>query len=296
MKKIDLTALDDFKRGQGYVISIANSKGGVGKTTISNMLAYNYAKLGLKTLIIDADKQGNSTKTMFVTKQYHSGEDTEIEMNKTFMQGLIDNDLQGSVVPIMENLDLIPSGKDTENFARHIYLNIDNDIDRDFFLQDAIRNVQFFYDVVIIDSPPNNADLVKNISLASDYIIVAYQPAESSTTGAEDFKQEIDELRQSEFYEAQLNILGVLPSMVKRDSRTDNYYVHYIKHESPYFSEEDVFKNIIYLKERLKAFDITGIKEEDFWDTDSVELFEAVAIEALERMVEIELNEGVVEE
>lgn len=294
MKKIevDTSVINEFPRKQGYVISVANSKGGVGKTTISNMLAYNYAKLGLKTLIIDADKQGNATKTMLLTKEYHMGPDADVTIKKTLMQGLQDGNLKDTIIPIMDNLDLIPSGKDTSDFSKHLYLNIDDDIDREYFLQDAVRNVQFFYDVVIIDSPPNNAEIVRNVALASDYIIIAYHPAESSTTGAEDFQLDISELKENPEYDVKLEILGVLLSMVEKRSRTESYYAHYIAHESPYFKEEDIFKNPLYLMQRVKEFDINGIKEEDLWDKDTVNKFQVVAVEALERLVGIAAGKG----
>lgn len=282
----------DLPRRQGYVISIANSKGGVGKTTISNLVAYNLARLGIKTLVVDADKQGNATKTMLLTKRNVEGSDELKVIDKSLMQGLIDNNLEDAIVPIMPNLDLIPSGKDTKDFSRHLYLNISNDIDRDYFVHDSIRKVQFNYDIVIIDSPPNNEEVVRNISLASDYILVALQPSESSLTGAEDFYRDIAALKANELYNVKLDILGVLPSLVKRGSRIDNYILNFINHESEEFSEKDVFNNQLYFMERVKQFDVNGITDNDSWDEYVHDKYLDLTIEVLERLLMKEEEKG----
>lgn len=283
--------LRSFPREFGFVLSFANSKGGVGKTMTSCMVAYNLAKAGIKTLLIDTDKQGNSTKIMTLTKRNIEGEYPE--MKGSFMDGIVNGNLSDNVEPIMENLDLIPAQKDTTYFARHLYLNIDNDVDRDYFLHDAIRDVQFDYDVVIIDTPPNSNEIFRNIALASDYIVVAYHPTESSTTGAEDFKTDVDELRNNPEYDVKLDILGVLPSLVKKNSRTEDYLLDYMSRKTDKYEPEDIFNNTIYLMERAKEFDLNGIQNNDTWDEYVIENYQTVAFEVLERILnnaEVEID------
>lgn len=275
--------LETFPKRAGFVLSFANSKGGVGKTMTSCMVAYNLAKAGIKTLLIDTDKQGNTSKIMALTKRNIEGEYPEFD--GSFMSGIVNENLDENISPIMENLDLIPGKKDTTHFARHLYLNIDNDVDRDYFLHDAIRKVQFDYDIVIIDTPPNSNEIFRNITLASDYIVVAYHPTESSTTGAEDFKSDVDELRNNPNYNVKLDILGVLPSLVKKKSRTEDYLLGYMATETDKYKPEDIFDNTIYLMERAKEFDLNGIDNNDTWDEYVIDNYRVVAFEVLERIL-----------
>ena len=57
------------------VYAVVNRKGGVGKTTIIRYLSYVLANMGFKVLVVDADPQSNTTKTMLLTKNYHSKDD-----------------------------------------------------------------------------------------------------------------------------------------------------------------------------------------------------------------------------
>lgn len=285
LTKDQQNVVDSFPRGEGYVLTVANSKGGVGKTTISNLLAYHLSEMGLKVLIIDADRQANATKTMLLTKAVINDETPNLIVKKSFMAGLKDQNLEDAIVPIKENLDLIPSAKDTKDFPRHLYLNINNQIDRDYFLHDSIRKVQFYYDVVIIDSPPNNEEIIRNVSVASDYILVAYEPAEHSTSGAEDFKDDILTLQEDPLYSVKLELLGVIPSKVKRGSRTDDYMMHYMENKSRNYSKDDLYNSVIYLMERVKQFDITGITNDDTWDEYVHEKYQEVALETIERIL-----------
>lgn len=292
--KMDI--IHDLPRNIGYTISIANSKGGVGKTTNTNMIAYSLALMGIKVLVIDADKQGNATKTMLLTKGVIEGPDTDITVKKTFMDGIRENNLTDAVIPIMDNLDLVPGSQETGDFARYLYTELSDEVERDYQLFKSIDELKYNYDVVLIDSPPNNTEILRNISLVSDYIIIAYEPAESSLAGAEVFMEDLDALREIPGYTVEVDILGVLPTMVNKTSTTDSYNMNYIKNESDRYTSDDIFNNTIYLMERVKRYDMMGIRsidgysDWDNWDKVTQTVYQNVAVEVIERLIIKELK------
>lgn len=293
-KKLEI--VKDLPKNIGYTISIANSKGGVGKTTNTIMLAHSLALMGIKVLVIDADKQGNATKSLLLTKQVINGPETDISIKQTFMEGLRKKDLSGSVTPIMDNLDLVPGSQDTGSLARYLYTELEQEVERDYLLFSSLGELKYEYDIVLIDNPPNNTELFRNISLVSDYIIVSYEPAESSLTGAESFVDDLEELKATPGYTIKLDILGVLPSMVDKSSTTGDYSLNYIKQESGKFIEDDIFDNTIYLMERVRRYDIMGIRNVDSysdwdnWDKVTQTVYQEVAIEMIERLIIKELD------
>lgn len=285
--KINKKAIEELPRRQGYVVTIGNSKGGVAKTTSTNLIGYNLAKQGVKTLIIDADKQGNATKTLLLTKRNAEDADELELIQKSFMEGIRDGDFADAIIPIIPNLDVVPSDYDTRDFSKYLYEEIEFQEDRDFVVHDALQKLRFEYDVILIDSPPNNYEIMRNVSLASDYVIVAFQPHEHSMTGAEDFIRDLDELKQE--YEFDLYILGFLPSLVKRGGRVDDAILSFAEET---FKEENIFDARLYLMERIKQFDVSGITDEETWDSYVHKNYMDVVYEFIDRLVKLEKARG----
>lgn len=280
--------IEKVPKKQGYTITVGNSKGGVGKTTTTTLLGYVCARMGLKTLVIDTDKQGNMTKTLFNTVQRMHPDEPYPVIQKTFMQGIRERSFKGFPMSIMENLDLIPGSVDTREFSRYTYSDVEDQRERDFMLTESLEAIRFDYDVILIDSPPNHYEVMRNVTLASDYVLVAYQPHEHSMTGAETYATELEELNQA--YGSNLLVLGFLPSMVKVDSKNDEYmYAQAVS----IFGEENLFDTIVYLRERIKTWDIDGISEtKDTWDVKMLQVFKNVAEESLKRLLYSEGLEG----
>ncbi|KAA8808645.1 AAA family ATPase, partial [Lactobacillus crispatus] len=95
-------------------ILYGNMKGGVGKTTNSVMTAYQLAKLGYKTLVCDLDPQANATQLLRRTYGLQHG--TDLQIDKTMMVALTEENIKSAIVNIMDNLYLLPSSEDFKNY------------------------------------------------------------------------------------------------------------------------------------------------------------------------------------
>lgn len=300
--KFNESILDDLPRRQGYTLSIANKKGGVGKTTISVMFAYLLARKGIKTLIIDADQQGNATKTMQLTTITHIDEVEDVrDYDVSFMQALKDRSFNKAIVPVIPNLDMIASDRDTDDYNAYVKNTIDNKMDRDFLLLDVLDDIRDDYDVIIIDCPPSNAQILRAASVASDYIVVAFEPGGRSLDGAVEFKQDLVDLKNEEGYDGlQIDILGVVPTKYKKTSSSAKdvleYFVVRANNEvesSEYdYTFEDLYQTPLYEEERIKSYEIDGIPlvHRDIWDNRTKNLFSDVLYETVYRLIQKELE------
>jgi len=148
----------------GRIISLANQKGGVGKTTTAINLAASLATLERKVLLVDADPQANT------------GSGLGIDVRKTeytIYDCLINEvDPRNAILSTeIENLDIIPSNIDLVGAEIEI-LNLKN---RESVLRQVIRQVSADYDYILIDCSPSLGLLTVNALTASDSVIVPVQ-------------------------------------------------------------------------------------------------------------------------
>ncbi|AXI11042.1 AAA family ATPase [Oceanobacillus sp. 143] len=218
----------------GKIMSIANQKGGVGKTTSSVNISACLAHLGNKVLLVDTDPQGNATSGVGVNKA---------DVSNCVYNVLVE-DLPAEEVVIsteLDNLDIIPA---TIQLAG-AEIELVPIISREIRLKRALDSLKDSYDYIIIDCPPSLGLLTLNALTASDTVII---PVQCEYYALEGLSQLLNTIRLVQKHlNKTLMIEGVLLTML--DART-NLGIQVIEEVKKYFQDK-VYKTIIPRNVRL---------------------------------------------
>ena len=146
------------------VISIANQKGGVGKTTTAVNLGAALAELDYRVLVIDLDPQGNATTGMGISHRNVEGSIYDVIMN----DAPIDDCTEPTTV---RNLFVVPATIDLAGAE----IELVPAFSRELKLRRALAQIEGSYDFTLIDCPPSLGLLTVNGLAASDDVIVPIQ-------------------------------------------------------------------------------------------------------------------------
>ena len=133
------------------IISVANHKGGVGKTTTVASVGVGLAHLGRRVLLVDLDAQANLTSSLLA-------QEPDVTLYDTLVEG---HEL--SIIHVMDKVDLIPSSLDLSSAE----LELSSKMDREYILQELLEEVKRDYDYILIDCPPSLGLLTINALVAS---------------------------------------------------------------------------------------------------------------------------------
>ncbi len=212
----------------GKIISIANQKGGVGKTTTSINLSTLLAKRGKKVLLIDSDPQGNAT----------SG----IGANKNLELSVYDLIISDEVDPKqiiqkteIKNLSICPSNINLAGAE----VELVSMMSREYRMKEKLDVIKDDYDYIIIDCPPSLGLITLNAFTASNSVLIPVQCEYYALEGLGQLLNTINLVKKH--LNKELEIEGALLTMY--DMRT-NLSNQVVKEVNNYF-ENKVYKTVI---------------------------------------------------
>jgi len=191
----------DPKTDPAKVISVANFKGGVAKTSVSVHLAQYAARMGLRVLLVDLDAQGSATTTFGLRP------DADVESSQTLTPWLSGKDFAdpedwtGTLATAVQKtywpgLDLIAANLQLYGAEFAIAARRMRDPQFLFYrvLADGLDTIKDNYDLIVLDTPPSLSFLTSNALFASDGIVMPVPPATMDFASSVSFFQLLAEL------------------------------------------------------------------------------------------------------
>ena len=249
------------------IISVANQKGGVGKTTTTVNLGACLAYDGKKVLLIDSDAQGNATSGLGVRKPDVKQDIYDVLVNEVPIKDTI-------IETSRENLSIVPATLQLAGAE----IELTSMMARESRLKSALAEVSDDYDFILVDCPPSLGHLTINAFTASDAILI---PVQCEYYALEGLSQLLSTVRLVQrHFNPGLEIEGVLLTMY--DART-NLGAEVVEEVRRYFQEK-VYDTIIPRNVRLSEAPSHGKPIIDYDPrSKGAEVYQALAKEVLVR-------------
>ena len=249
------------------IISVANQKGGVGKTTTTVNLGASLAYIGKKVLLVDIDAQGNATSGVGIRKPDVKEDIYDILVNEV--------DIKETILPTSrENLFIVPATLQLAGAE----IELTSMMARESRLKLALDEIKADYDYILIDCPPSLGHLTINAFTASDSILI---PVQCEYYALEGLSQLLNTVRLvQKHFNPDLAIEGVLLTMF--DART-NLGAEVVEEVRRYFQEK-VYETVIPRNVRLSEAPSHGLSIIDYdIRSKGAEVYQALAKEVLAR-------------
>ena len=187
------------------IVSIANQKGGVGKTTTAINLAAALALRGRRTLLIDMDPQSNSSMSYLdIRTVERSLYDVLADAQCTLAEVIVESNVA--------NLMVAPA----RIALAKLEAKLVGEMDSHFRLKDRLDPIREDYEFIVIDCPPTLGLLTANALVASSHLLVPIQSSYFALEGTDDLLETVEKVRARA--NPDLRLLGVLITM--HDRRT----------------------------------------------------------------------------
>ena len=187
------------------IISIANQKGGVGKTTTTINLATSLSAINKKVLLVDADPQGNASTGIGIAYNERFPSIYDLIVKREFDVSAIKKTIIPNLSIISANTNLAAAEVEMANLEK-----------REFVLADILLQTKI-YDFILIDCPPALGLLTINSLVASNSVIVPLQSEFFALEGMSSLINTIQLIKEN--FNPKLNVEGILLTMVdKRNS------------------------------------------------------------------------------
>ncbi len=214
------------------IISIANQKGGVGKTSTAINLSASIAAAEYKTLLIDIDPQANSSSGLGVEDKSKSIYEVLLHLDEA------KECIQNTYMPY---LDIIPSNINLVGAE----VELVNTAEREHKMKQALQPIKERYDYIFIDCPPSLGLLTLNALTASDSVIIPVQCEYFALEGLGQLLNTINSVKKQ--LNKDLSIEGVLLTMYDSRLRLSNQVIEEVK---KYFGNR-VFETVIHRNVRI---------------------------------------------
>jgi len=203
------------------VITITLRKGGSGKTTtavnLASSLSKHGSKHGKKVLLIDLDPQANATASLGINPDKGIGE---------VLQGTVQID--HVINDPVKGFDLIPSNQILAQIEATLATNPNQYAN---IIKSLISPLLPRYDYILIDTPPSESMLTITALVASDYALI---PTQAHYFAIHGLQQALDLInRVKEGYGANVEVLGILPTMVQTGTNVAEMFIDQVKTDYP---------------------------------------------------------------